>query len=219
MPIRRIRTEPPWSTREPAQDELALRGRTATELWGFGQHPSTSLCLSLLVGLYAEETEASAGGPPEGRLRAPRPKRVVELNCGSGLLCVAAAKLGAESAWGLEEDPALRAIAGENAQGNHAIARFVPRDSPELRDAAGALRPFDLALANLTAEELQREAELLAVLTPRGHLLIAGFTEPERESLEQRFFSLGYRLLYRETREGFIASVLKARAGDALGSA
>jgi len=185
--------------REALEGELVLRGRTGSELWGFGQHPSTSLCLSILTGLYSES--------------GPRPKRVIELDCGSGLLCIAAARLGAELAYGIEPDPGLRALAEENARHNQADARFV---SPAHEST---LAPFDLALANLTAAELTDCAQTLATWAARGHLLIAGFVEEEREALEQKFLSLGFRFLYRETREGVIASIFKARTADARGLA
>jgi len=196
MAIRRVLTEPPWSSREPAEGELVLRGRTASELWGFGQHPSTSLCLSILCGLYSED--------------GPRPQRAIELACGSGLLCVAAAKLGAASVIGVEEDAAARELTEENARRNGAHVRA----QSGFADLEG-----DLALANLDAAQLLARAGEIAKLAPRGHLLAAGFVEEEREEVEQRFLALGFRLLYREAREGFIATVFKARAGDARASA
>jgi ribosomal protein L11 methyltransferase len=194
MPFRRVITEPPWSTRRSTEDELVLRGRTERELWGFGQHPATSLCLSVLAGLYASD--------------APRPQRVVELSCGSGLLCIAAAALGAESVIGLDESDVTRALAEENARINDAQVRF--------QSGSAHTEPItaDLVIANLTAQELLENATRLAQFAPRGLLLAAGFLESEREEIEQRFIALDFRLLYRETREEFLASVFKSRAGD-----
>ncbi len=196
MSIRRVITEPPWSTRSSTADELVLRGRTERELWGFGQHPATSLCLSVLAGLYASN--------------APRPRRVVELSCGSGLLCIAAAALGAESVIGLDESDTTRALADENARLNNAQVRFQSGSAHTDPTAT------DLAIANLTAQELHESATRIAQLAPRGLLLAAGFLESERETVEQRFIALGFRFLYRETREEFLASVFKARAGDLI---
>jgi len=200
MTVLRIRTEPPWSTREAQAGELVLRGRTRSEVWGFGQHPSTSLCLSILAGMFGD------GGP--------QPKRVVELACGTGLLCVAAAKLGARSTRGLEPDAGLRKIAEENAHGNDARGLMFAATADEL-DIQG----FDLTLANLTAPELHAQSELLARLAAGGHLLISGFVEEEREAIEQRFIGLGFRFLFRELREQVLACVLKSRAAEARGDA
>jgi|GEM_PF-6924506 len=199
MATKRISTEPPWSSREPVAGELILRGRTRSELWGFGQHPSTSLCLSILTGLYSEH--------------GPRPDRVVEFSCGSALLCIAANKLGALRVTGVEPDPELHAIAVENAQGNGARLELVASAT----DLIGV--PTTLTIANLSASGLQSNAELLAKLAAHGHLLIAGFVEEEREQTEQLFLQRNYRFLYRETRESLIATVFKARAADAKGAA
>jgi ribosomal protein L11 methylase PrmA len=199
MTAKRISTEPPWSSREPVAGELILRGRTRTELWGFGQHPSTSLCLSILVGLYGEH--------------GPRPDRVVEFSCGSALLCIAASKLGALRVTGVEPDLELQAIAAENAQGNGARLELVA----DATDLVGV--PTTLTIANLSAQELQTHAGLLAKLAAHGHLLIAGFVEEEREQTEQLFLQRNSRFLYRETREGLIATVFKSRTADTHGAA
>jgi ribosomal protein L11 methyltransferase len=128
--------------------------------FGTGRHPSTALCLSWL-----------AKHPPRGA-------RVIDFGCGSGILAIAALKLGAREASGVEIDPLARETAEENARRNGVAARFVVQP-PDRGVAAG-----ELVLANILADTLIELADHLASLTTAGgRILLSGILESQSRSV------------------------------------
>jgi ribosomal protein L11 methyltransferase len=118
--------------------------------FGTGSHPTTQLCLAWL-----ERT--IRGG-----------ESVIDYGCGSGILAIAAMKLGAGHAHGVDIDEQALLAARRNALQNQVQAEF--------HDAAGAgLQPAQIVVANILSRPLVVLAPLLARLTaPRGQLALAG---------------------------------------------
>ena len=147
----------------PTHREVVLEaGQTVVWLdpgmaFGTGHHETTRLALEALAGLDL------AG------------RRVLDVGAGSGLLAIAADRLGAADAWGLDVDPETVAIARANARANRSRARFVA-------GGFGAVRvdpPVDVLVANLYAE---LHAAFLpgyaAVTAPGADLLLTGILDP-----------------------------------------
>ena len=105
--------------------------------FGSGTHPTTSLCLQWLDGLAAQ-------GELQGR-------QVLDFGCGSGILALAALKLGAAQAIGVDNDPqaivATRDNAERNGVGEH-LQVFLPQDEPATR--------YPVVVANILASALAR---------------------------------------------------------------
>jgi ribosomal protein L11 methyltransferase len=148
-----FRIAPPWDRSDHVGRNL-LRiepGRA----FGTGTHETTRLCLRALE-----------------RLAARRPLgRVLDIGTGSGILAVAAARLGAERVVALDVDPAAVEAAGAAARLNRASILLVRADG------AACLAParFDVVLANLTAPLLvERAREIAARRTPGGGVVLAG---------------------------------------------
>ncbi len=118
--------------------------------FGTGSHPTTRLCLNWL----------------ENKIRGG--ETVLDYGCGSGILAIAALKLGAGFAWGVDVDPAAIRTAAQNARRNAARAGFyLPEDAP-----AGAA---DLLVANILANPLKTLAPLLAGrLRSGGEIALSG---------------------------------------------
>ena len=154
---------PPWE--QPDAGTLAVvidPGRA----FGTGAHATTRLCLELLLG----------------RARTS----VVDLGCGSGVLAVAAAKLGFRPVTAVDVDPDAVAATARNAQANAVDVEVRRADvfSAELPAAA-------LALANVTREAVERVAPRLgaAELVASGYLVgerlaLAGWEHRERREVE-----------------------------------
>lgn len=140
--------------------------------FGTGGHETTRLCLASL--------QALAG---RGRLG-----RVLDLGAGSGILAIAALRLGAEHATALDLDPDALASAAHHARLN------AVRPSLLCGNGGRPFRPasFDAIVANLTAPLLcARQAEILALLRPGGTLILSGFLVEDVPRVREAYSPLG----------------------------
>lgn len=150
--------------------------------FGTGTHASTALCLQWL-------DQADLNG-----------RRVIDYGCGSGILAIAALKLGAAEASAFDIDPQALLATGENAHANGvaecmhccACATALPRDS-------------EVLLANILADVLISQAADLAALLPVGaELLLAGILCEQGEEVTEAYSSW-FELRPFATRDGWIA--------------
>ena len=152
---------PQWATPAPGRTVVRLEPGLA---FGSGSHPTTRLCLERL-----------AAAPPAGM-------DVIDYGCGSGILAVVAAALGARRVVALDIDPqALRATT-ENARINGVSDRV----SVVAADAAthAAVEPASLVVANILAGPLVELAPMLAALTaPGGDLTLSGILEAQADEV------------------------------------
>ena len=172
---------PSWC---PPVDALAVNVRLDPGLaFGTGSHPSTSLCLRWL----AQHLERGA--------------RVLDYGCGSGVLAIAAAKLGAASVTGVDIDTQAVATSRANAEANGVAATFGSPDDP------GAAGPFDVVLANILADPLELLAPLLAFrLRTGGTIVLSGILEPQAAPLIA-VYSRWFNINVWAKEEGWIALV------------
>ena len=167
----------------PGQRELVVDPGQA---FGTGAHASTLLAL--------EWIEASSAGSDGFRPAT----RVLDVGTGTGILALAALRLGAGSAVGLDLDPtaavAARACAERNGLTTPLRLFVGPVDA--LRTA-----PFDWVFANLLKSELLPIAAQLAAFTrPGGHLILSGLLAAEQDGVEKLLGPLGLALQGLRTR-------------------
>ncbi|HEX2826518.1 MAG TPA: 50S ribosomal protein L11 methyltransferase [Burkholderiales bacterium] len=147
--------EPP----DPAAINIVLDPGLA---FGTGTHPTTRLCLRWLDAKIA-------GG-----------ESVVDFGCGSGILAIAALKLGAGSASGVDIDPQAVTAADRNARQNQVGATFVT--------AAGQLQAGRIVVANILAKPLIVLAPLIADLTlPGGALALSGILAEQADEVREAY--------------------------------
>jgi ribosomal protein L11 methyltransferase len=133
--------------------------------FGTGTHPSTRLCLRWL--------ESHVHGA----------HTVVDFGCGSGILAIAALKLGAARAWGIDIDPQALLAARRNAMQNRVQAQFV-----DTADASA--EPAQLVIANILANPLIVLAPLLAKLTVSGgHIALSGILAEQAEEVRAAYLN------------------------------
>jgi ribosomal protein L11 methyltransferase len=173
-PIRvgRIVVSPPWHVTphpssyilEPAPLEIRHSGDLVIVIdpstgFGTGHHETTRLCLSLL-----QSFELAGRG-------------VIDVGTGSGVLAIAAAKLGASSVVAFDEDPEALRNALENVARNDVSSRVDVHEA-ELGTFRG--NAADVVVANLTGAVIQKSARRLAALvSPGGRLIVSGFSAAE----------------------------------------
>jgi ribosomal protein L11 methyltransferase len=151
--------------------------------FGTGTHASTALCLEWLDAHFpdspspAEHSEARrAHGLDAHFPDSPSPiPRVIDYGCGSGILGIAAAKLGAAEVHAHDIDPQALTATRENAAANGVAARLQVHES-----AATLPAQADLLLANILSEPLRALAPHFAALVrPGGAVVLAGLMPGE----------------------------------------
>lgn len=137
--------------------------------FGSGTHPTTALCLQWFDALAAE-----------GALQG---KAVLDFGCGSGILALAALKLGAVRAVGVDNDPQALLATADNAERNAVgdrLAVFLPQDEPEAT--------YPLVVANILAVALDALAETLAArVAPGGRIALSGILAGQDADLVARY--------------------------------
>ena len=151
---RRLLVAPPWETPPEADGRVVLTlepGRA----FGTGQHATTAGCLELL----------------EAIVELRRPARAIDLGTGSGILAIAAARLGVSEVFAIDSDPDAIAAATANVQRNGLDSRV----TCERADVAALdAEPAPLVLANLLAAAHRALAPCYARLVTIGGVLVAG---------------------------------------------
>jgi ribosomal protein L11 methyltransferase len=145
--------------------------------FGTGTHPTTRLCLAWL----AEHMVQRAGA------------RVLDYGCGSGILSIGAALLGAGEIYGTDVDPKALVVAADNAARNGiTLAHYTAPDRLPQGAPGSPTRQFDVVLANILAVPLILLApSLLARLAPHGALVLSGILEHQADSLRDAYARAG----------------------------
>ncbi len=191
---RRIVIRPTWRRhrREPDDIVLALDPGMA---FGTGLHPTTRLCLAALESL-ADRGLLASGATDGG------PARVLDVGSGSGILSIAAAKLGAREVLAVDVDPIAVDASAANARRNR-LARVIRSREGSAPSGEG---PFDLVLANLIASLLITLADgLVRDLRPGGTLLASGIFENREADVVAAFEAHGLVVAHRWTEGDWVA--------------
>jgi len=169
----------------PAQESPGQGSAHAVRLhmglaFGTGEHPTTSLCLEWL------DAVVTLGD------------RILDYGCGSGVLSLAAIKLGADFAWAVDNDPQALAATADNARLNEIDEIWIgaPEALPELQ--------AELVVANILAGPLEGIAETLYRRTaPQGRIALSGILEAQRDRV-QRAYAPYFDGFKSATRDGWL---------------
>ncbi len=155
---------PSWlSPPDPSAINLLLDPGLA---FGTGTHPTTALCLTALEGMNLEGAS------------------VVDYGCGSGILAVAASKLGAVEVMGVDNDPQALTATRDNAQRNGLGYDAIAVALPGQYDQAAWHQRADLVVANILAGPLiDLSGAFLELLKPGGSLLLSGLLQTQAENI------------------------------------
>jgi ribosomal protein L11 methyltransferase len=171
----------PWNIEPPSDDDLVVVRLDPGLAFGSGTHPTTALCLEWLDGLELD-----------GRT-------VTDFGCGSGILAIAALKLGAASAVGVDNDPQALTASIDNAGRNDVAERlrlFLPQDFDG--------EPADVFIANILAGPLSELAPIFATAArPGAPFAISGILMGQQDDLLLRY-SEWFDELRVDTREEWV---------------
>jgi ribosomal protein L11 methyltransferase len=161
--------------------------------FGTGTHPTTQLCLELM----------------EQELVTHHPSSVIDIGCGSGILSIAALKLGATSALGVDIDAGSIRNARENANANHVGDEFIlgVGSVREILDGKFAFRKAPLVVANILAPIIIRlfDAGLAELLERDGTIILSGILQEQAQGVIEAAQAKGLRLVEQKEMGDWVA--------------
>jgi len=189
--VGRVVVAPPWDlpSQPPAGTDVVVQIRPALG-FGSGHHPTTRLALLGLQQLDLDQ------------------RQVLDLGTGSGVLAIAAVKLGAARAYGIDRDEDALASAHDSVAANGVAAQVelragdVSRLSPD---------PVPVLVANLTGATLTRAAAMMTTLVePAGHLVLSGILAEEEEAVAAAYQEHA-DLVWRDVEDEWVGMVWRKR--------
>lgn len=160
--------------------------------WAFGKgnHPTTKLCIEALEKLFKN-----------GQIET-----VLDVGCGSGVLSIASAALGADYVVGVDIDNAITLEANSNTENNG----FTSKIKIVLGSVEDVPGEFDLVVANILIDSIVAISEDLKEKTkPSGTILLSGIKDEQKNRAIDKFNELGYKLEEEYREKEWVALVLK----------
>lgn len=180
--------QPVWEEPLQTADDVVLRLNPGMA-FGTGLHPSTQLCLALLEQF------------------APRCASMLDVGTGSGILAIAAAKLGMTTIVGTDTDPLALQVTAENAC--HNDIGGMPEVSWSMQEGSlPATGQFDIVVVNILPHVIVHllECEGLAErLAPGGILLLSGIIEDRSAEVEACLHALDFRVTAKLSQDDWVA--------------
>ena len=197
---RSLLVKPSWSKKRPRKNQPVVILDPGLS-FGTGQHPTTSFCLAEIV---------------RGR-KSGREQSFLDIGTGSGILAIAAAKLGYQPVHAFDFDPESVRVSRENARVNDVTGKIKIKRGDVARLELKPRRSFDLVCANLISNLLIAERKkIVAQVNPGGTLVLAGILRSEFSGVETAFADLGWKLSRgktgKEWRSGSFCFAGKSRA-------
>jgi ribosomal protein L11 methyltransferase len=193
---KRLLIVPSWEEANQQPDDIVLHLDPGMA-FGTGGHETTRLCLELLERIMDEL--------PTGKKAS-----VLDLGTGSGILAMAAVKLGAGPVHAVDIDPLAVEVATENLAINN-MAEEVECSTTPLESMTA---DFDIILANILAEELVRLApQIINRLAPDGKLVLSGILA-EKEEFVRNGFALQPVSYIETSNDGEWVALLYSKGGN-----
>lgn len=169
----RIIVRPLWESYDPKPDDIVI-ALDPGMAFGTGTHPTTQLCLIAL----------------ENMIRSGH--RMLDLGCGSGILSIAAAKLGARDILALDIDPIAAKVTDENIAQN-GVAEHITAQQGSLDTVLRSARRFDVLAANIIAKVIIEMCEqgLGQVVRPGGKAIFSGVIAEQLEDVQAALRATG----------------------------
>ena len=181
---RRLAVVPSWQAYDTDRVKLLLDPGLA---FGTGGHETTSLCLEAL-------DELTAGG-----------ERVLDIGTGSGILAIAALKLGAACAEGVDIDPVAVRTACENAALNGVAGQFAGLVG-DLSDKASGT--YQIITANIVANAIISLAPAVpGLLAEGGHFIASGIIDTRAQEVAEALTKAGLTIAQRKDKRGWVCFV------------
>jgi ribosomal protein L11 methyltransferase len=184
--------KPSWSKRPPRKGQAIIVLDPGLS-FGTGQHPTTSFCLQQLATHAPRTTHHAKRSPHSPR---PSPLSFLDIGTGSGILAIAAAKLGCAPVEAFDFDPEAVRIARENGRKNRVLRKIHITRKDVTKLPRRAAKVYDLICANLISTLLIAErARILSRLKRTGVLVVAGILNSEFALVQRDYERAGMKLI------------------------
>lgn len=192
---RRLIVLPSWSKRR-AKNGQAVVVLDPGLSFGTGHHPTTAFCLEQIAARRDEM----------------RSQRLLDIGCGSGILAIAAAKLGYAPVEAFDFDPEAVRVAKANAAVNKVSFAISQRDLTRMPFRSP--KKADVVCANLIYDLLIQERDrILARLAPGGTLVLAGILRAQFPNVQRAYESAGLQLITSRAAKEWRSGAFRHRQG------
>ena len=186
---KRMAVVPSWQEYHPEESRLVIRLDPGMA-FGTGHHPTTRMCLELLEELVRPGMD------------------VLDVGCGSGILSIAAARLGARAVLGLEIDP-LAVTAAESNVSQNGVVGTVNIVRGTLPRPSIAANSCDIAVANISARVVTELAgALVSVVRPGGTLIVSGILRDKKDAVASHLKDAGARARGSHGKDDWVSLVV-----------
>jgi ribosomal protein L11 methyltransferase len=192
-----IIVKPTWERYTPASRDIVIEIDPGMA-FGTGQHASTRMCIEAIEDVIMKD-------------RSIKEWKVLDVGCGTGILGITAAKMGAQDVICVDIDKKAVEIAGENAAINNVEGSLRILN----KNAAAIDKPRNLIIANLTAKLLLNLGlHLIQLLLPEGYMIISGIIELDAKNIEEHFAADPLTIYKVITEKEWVCYVLRKKAAN-----
>ncbi len=193
--------KPSWSKRKARKGQVVIVLDPGLS-FGTGHHPTTAFCLSEIVRF--QKGRDSTPRCPDSLASRPclKSPSFLDLGAGSGILAIAAAKLGYSPVFAMDFDPEAVRVARANARVNRVRQKLEIRRGDVTQLPIRPRRQHDLVCANLISDLLITERRRIAAqLNPAGTLVLAGILKSEFRQVQKAYKTLGLRMVAHQAEK------------------
>jgi ribosomal protein L11 methyltransferase len=186
----RVTIVPSWEEYDESDGEVVIRIDPGMA-FGTGAHETTRLVMKILQDVACEGDT------------------VLDVGCGSGILSICAAKLGASECYAYDIDPVAVKVARENVK-DSGCRGITVGESDLLRDVYLPAGGYDLCVANIVAEIILRMLpDAGAYLKPHAPIILSGIVKEKAGQIKDAAASLGYELIREEAENDWVALMIR----------
>jgi ribosomal protein L11 methyltransferase len=179
--------KPSWSKKRPRKNQVIVILDPGLS-FGTGQHATTSFCLHQIVAAVSDRRNR--------RSQSAATKSFLDIGTGSGILAIAAAKLGYKPVRAFDFDPEAIRVARANARVNRVEGKLKITNHDVTKLLLRPAQKYDLVCANLISNLLTAERRrIVAQLNRCGILVLAGILKSEFTQVQTAFEDLGLKLV------------------------
>ncbi|MGV3774864.1 MAG: 50S ribosomal protein L11 methyltransferase [Verrucomicrobiales bacterium] len=189
--------KPSWIKMKPAKGQAVVVLDPGLS-FGTGQHATTSFCLRQIVAHRPKEKNEQ--------------RSFLDMGTGSGILAIAAAKLGYAPVDAFDFDPVAVEVAGKNAEVNKLAGKLTVKRADLTKLPQNSRKKYDLVCANLIYDLLLDQNEkIVNRLAPGGTLVLAGILTTQFEAVKASIEKLGLRLIKDKVEKEWRSGAFRSR--------